>query len=167
MRRLLPGLVLLGLTLMAGTAGFSVLEGWCPLDALYATILVISTLGFASLQLRAGATRAITPASLGGCRMAGLLLRPTVIELLDVLVSSGGFEMWLEEVRLRQGSPVLDRSLGQARLREDVGVTVLAIKRRTGELITNPPAETVIQIGDTLVALGTRDSLSRLDALGA
>lgn len=115
--------------------------------------------------MRAGANRTITPASVGGRRIAGLLLRPTVIELLDVLARTGGFEMWLEEVRLAPRAPVLDRSLGQARLREDVGVTVLAIKRTSGELVTNPPADTVLRTGDILVALGTRESLTRLEEL--
>jgi voltage-gated potassium channel len=115
--------------------------------------------------LRAGANRAITPASLGGRRMAGLLLRPTVVDVLDVLVRSGQFQMWLEEARVRSGSTVEGRSLGQVRLREDVGVTVLAIKRDNGEMVTNPPADTVLRSGDTVVALGTHDALKRLDAL--
>ncbi len=114
--------------------------------------------------LRAGANRAITPASVGGRRIAGLLLRPTVSELLD-LVHSGGFPIFLEEVRLAPSSSVLQHTLEKARLRDDVGVTVLAIKRSGGELLTNPARETVLEAGDTLVALGTRDSLSRLEAL--
>jgi voltage-gated potassium channel len=115
--------------------------------------------------LRAGANRAITPASLGGRRMAGLLLRPTVIELLDVLVRNGELEMWLEEAHVSDGSSIRDKSLGQVKLREDVGVTILAVKRKDGEMVTNPPAETMLRAGDILVALGTHSALQRLGAL--
>jgi K+/H+ antiporter YhaU regulatory subunit KhtT len=97
--------------------------------------------------------------------MAWLLLRPTVTELLDVIVRSGSFEMWLEEVRLGPESPGLERSLGQSRLREDLGITVLAIKRSSGTMLTNPPAETRLERGDVLVALGTRDALAQLERL--
>ena len=115
--------------------------------------------------LRAGATRAITPASLGGRRIAGLLLRPTVVELLDVLARSGNLGIYLEQVRLAAGSQLVGRSLGQARLREGVGANVLAIKRVDGALITNPAAETPLHGGDTLVVLGASDALARLEAL--
>lgn len=115
--------------------------------------------------MRAGASRTITPASLGGRRLAGLLLRPTVIELLDILARSGGYEILLEEVRLGRACTLAGRSLGQSRLRDDVGVTVLAIKRSGGTMVTNPPADAILHAEDTLVALGTRDALGRLTHL--
>lgn len=48
--RLRVGCLLLGLVLLLGTAGFMLIEGWSLVQALYTTVLVVSTLGFSDLR---------------------------------------------------------------------------------------------------------------------
>jgi len=48
------------------------------------------------------------------------------------------------------GSPLADQSLRESRIRERFGVTVVAVKRNSGELVLNPPPETVIRSNDTI-----------------
>jgi voltage-gated potassium channel len=48
-------------------------------------------------------------------------------------------------------------------IRREIGVIVLAIRRATGEMIFNPPAEAVIQSGDYLVAMGEQENLRKLE----
>jgi voltage-gated potassium channel len=48
--RLRIGCGLLALVLVLGTIGFMLVEGWGPLDALYTTMLIVSTLGFSDLR---------------------------------------------------------------------------------------------------------------------
>ena len=56
----------------------------------------------------------------------------------------------------------MDQSLGEARLRERFGVTVVAVTRAAGETLADPTAETVLRAGDRLRLFG----LSRqIDAL--
>jgi CPA2 family monovalent cation:H+ antiporter-2 len=59
----------------------------------------------------------------------------------------------LREVSLRGGN-LVGQSLGEARMRERFGVTVVAVTRVTGEEITDPTAETVLRRGDRLRLFG-------------
>jgi len=52
-----------------------------------------------------------------------------------------------------------DKSLREARIRERFGVTIVAVRRRSGELLINPPAETVINTGDRIRVFGLRDQI--------
>ena len=112
---------------------------------------------------RAGADRVVSPYSIGGRRLASLLLRPSVVEFLDVVVHSKELEMMIEEVVVGEGASIAGRSLDEARIKGLTGATVLAIKKREeGGMVINPPSDTVIEKGDLLIALGTRDQLNRL-----
>jgi voltage-gated potassium channel len=49
-RRLVRVLLLLNATVLAGTAGFMLIEGWGALDALYMSVITLSTVGFNEVQ---------------------------------------------------------------------------------------------------------------------
>jgi CPA2 family monovalent cation:H+ antiporter-2 len=59
----------------------------------------------------------------------------------------------LREVSLR-GGHLMDQSLGEARMRERFGVTVVSVTRATGEVVADPTAETVLRRGDRLRLFG-------------
>ncbi|MGD8385596.1 MAG: potassium channel protein [Desulfobacteraceae bacterium] len=48
--KLFKGLVILGVILLLGTMGYMVLEGWEFLDALYMTVITISTVGYGEVR---------------------------------------------------------------------------------------------------------------------
>ena len=111
----------------------------------------------------AGANRVISPYILGGRSMAGHALRPAVMDFLDVLVHSDDLEMWLEEIAIGPNSILADVPLGDAQLRDTVGITVLAVRRADGHMLVNPHSEVVLHKGDTLIALGARGDLDRAE----
>lgn len=57
------------------------------------------------------------------------------------------------------GPPLADRSLRDARIRERFGVTVFAVLRGSGELMVNPPADTLINAGDKIRVFGLREQI--------
>lgn len=61
----------------------------------------------------------------------------------------------LQEVPLSEGSPLAGHSLASCQVREHFGVSVLAIRRRSGELVSNPSPDTVFQAGDRVLVMGT------------
>ncbi|MFB6284995.1 MAG: cation:proton antiporter, partial [Candidatus Bipolaricaulia bacterium] len=61
----------------------------------------------------------------------------------------------LQEVPLSEGSPLAGQSLAGCQVREHFGVSVLAIRRRSGELVSNPSPDTVFQVGDRVLVMGT------------
>lgn len=104
----------------------------------------------------AGANRVISPYVLGGRSMAGMALRPAVMDFLDVLMHSDDLGMWLEEIRITSDSPFAETAIGDARLREQAGVTILAVRRNHGGMIVNPSVNVTLHAGDTLIVLGTQ-----------
>ena len=51
---IIRALIMLGLVLLIGTAGYIVIEGWEILDAIYMTVITITTVGY-------GEVRAVSP----------------------------------------------------------------------------------------------------------
>jgi voltage-gated potassium channel len=114
-----------------------------------------------SKLLRAGADRVISPYSLGGRLIAQTLVRPNVVDFLDVVLYDDSLKLFLEDLTVGQGCSLDRVSVGKARIRETTGANVLGIRRR-GQVIVSPPASTELQSGDILVALGTREQLAAL-----
>jgi K+/H+ antiporter YhaU regulatory subunit KhtT len=69
------------------------------------------------------------------------------------------------EVVLGQGT-LADQSLSEARIRERLGVTVVAVTRGGGDALLNPPAETIVRAGDRVRIFGLPDQIEafRLEA---
>jgi len=111
--------------------------------------------------VRAGADRVISPYSLGGRLIAQTLIRPDVVDFLDVVMYDDSLKLYLEDVTVTKGCDLDQLSVGEARIREKTGANVLGIKRG-GQVIVSPPSATQLEPGDVLVALGTRQELSSL-----
>jgi voltage-gated potassium channel len=112
--------------------------------------------------LRAGATRVVNPQRIGGQRIAAAALQPNVVEFLDVVMHDGGLEFRLEEVSVRTGSRLAGRTLREANAGETTGALVLALRGSDGTFVANPPAQTPIEAGHVLIAIGTQQQLSAL-----
>ena len=79
---------------------------------------------------RAGADRTLSPIEDGGMRMASMLLRPAVVDFLD-LAQLGDFEdVFIEQLRVGAGSALQGKSLREGAYGSSYGVTVLALKPR-------------------------------------
>jgi voltage-gated potassium channel len=115
--------------------------------------------------LLAGADRVISPYSLGGRRMALMLVHPVVVDFLDVVMHDESLELLLEDLTVGQGCTLDQCSIGEARIRKVTGANILGLKRKEGGIVISPEASTVLYTGDVLVALGTRQQLEALAAL--
>lgn len=111
---------------------------------------------------RAGADRVIAPAAIGGRRIASLVMRPGVVDFLDVLTRGTEEDLVLEEVVVMPTSWLDGRSLRDLELRERHGITVLAVRAEGRETNTRPEPDTVVHAGDLLVVLAGRDALDHL-----
>lgn len=111
---------------------------------------------------RAGADRIVNPQIIGGARMAAFVLRPHVAEFLDVVMREETLQFRLEEVAVREGSPIVGQTLREAQVRERTGALVLALRAEDGTFRTNPPPDTRIHEGQVIIAIGTQDELAAL-----
>jgi len=113
--------------------------------------------------LRAGASKVISPYSIGARRMAQVIVRPTVIDFIDLTMHSGDMGLRLEEIQVRPQSDIAGKSLLETRLRHDHNIIVVGIKRASGEMAFNPTPTTMIEAGDILVVLGERERIQALE----
>ena len=113
---------------------------------------------------RAGADRTMSPYGIGGRRLAMMTIKPLVVDFVDTTMDRQGQEFTLEDVNVIKGSSMDGISVGDSMKRVNGG-HILAIKKKNGQLITNPPSETIIEAGDELVLMGTRDQLKGIEDL--
>ena len=62
------------------------------------------------------------------------------------------------------GARLTGQDLHQARIRERFGVTIVSIRRESGEVIANPPANSILQAGDKLRVFGLPQQIADLAA---
>jgi voltage-gated potassium channel len=115
--------------------------------------------------VRAGANRVLCPYSLTGRRMAEMVIEPQMTSVVEVIGRHSHLELYLEEVIICADSPLVGRPIGDAMIRVETGAAIVAIKKFDGALLANPSPHLRISIGETLVAIGTRDQLRRFAAL--
>ncbi|RME21217.1 MAG: potassium channel protein [Deltaproteobacteria bacterium] len=116
--------------------------------------------GAADKLRRAGADEVVSPAELGGRRMASRLLRPRVLDFFTQL--TGGTGVGLEEVAVPQEGAAVGRTLSELALGERLGVLIVGIRSPDGSWITRPTGSTRIEVGSHLMAIGEHHQVERL-----
>jgi voltage-gated potassium channel len=111
---------------------------------------------------RAGADRVILPLRLGGRRLAMIALHPLVIDFVETTIHSRERDFVLEDVSIASGSPLAGMTIKQGQ-EISGGAAILAVKKKGGALLGNPAQETVLEAGDEVVVMGTRQQLSSFE----
>jgi voltage-gated potassium channel len=111
---------------------------------------------------RAGADRVILPLRLGGRRLAMVALHPLVIDFVETTMHSRERDFVLEDVSIASGSPLAGMTIKQGQ-ETSGGAVILAVKKKGGNLLANPPQETLLEVGDEVVVMGTRQQLSSFE----
>ena len=119
--------------------------------------------------LRAGADRVMSPYTLGGVRMAMAILRPAMLDFIEITTSRQSLELRMEELPICDGSPVIGKTLEEAEIRQRYGLIIVAVKKDSGKMIFNPLANYIIQRGDKLISLGEDQNVTKFSnvCLGA
>ncbi len=116
----------------------------------------------------AGANRVISPYQIGGRHMANLAIRPHITDFFEVVTLDNGEEVWVEELVVAENARLDGKTVGEADVRRQTGVTLVALRQDIGDgrLSTIVPnANTRMSAGDELIVLGTREQLSQLEKL--
>lgn len=111
---------------------------------------------------RAGADHVLVPTAIGGRRIAEMLTRPAVGAFLGA-VGVHDFDYTLGQVTLAGASSLVGRTVGEARLREEHGCTLLALQVAGTPMPEAQPDRLVrLGVGDTLVVMGGADHVAEL-----
>jgi voltage-gated potassium channel len=137
-------------------------RGLCPTLTIVARAVDEETI---DKLTRAGADHAISPNITGGVRVASMLLRPSVVNFLDVATTGvGDMTLRLEESEITSNSPLVGVSLAQAGIPQRTGLIVLALRRgvKAGPARYNPGPETRLEAGDVMIVLGRQEQVQQL-----
>jgi len=103
----------------------------------------------------AGADMVMSPYVYGGHRMAAAVIKPEVMEFLDLVVHTEGLETDMAKITVAPGSSSVGKTLRDINLWENCEVTPLAVRRQSQHLHANPSPSFVILEGDELIVMGT------------
>jgi len=112
---------------------------------------------------KAGADKVAMPNQIGGFHMATMLIRPNVVDFIDVLSTRSNDDLQVEEMIVVKGSRLVGAKLGQFMHASGSGSTVLALNSNDGSSKVNPAGHEILYAGDKLIVMGTAN---QLDALG-
>ncbi|MDH3328105.1 MAG: potassium channel protein [Desulfobulbaceae bacterium] len=113
--------------------------------------------------MRAGASKVISPYYIGARRMAQLIVRPTVIDFIDLTMHAGELGLRMEELLVTEKASFANKNLIESGIRKNFEIIIVAIKRPGEDMIFNPKPDTVILAGDILIALGDHSQISLLE----
>ena len=103
----------------------------------------------------------------GGGREANLMIAREILfrELFKFASAfrQSDLDLEIEQLQIEGSSPLVSNTLEQLRLGKQYGVIVLAVQHKNGVMQFNPPADTSIQAGDVLIAMGERPKLKLLE----
>ena len=111
---------------------------------------------------RAGANQVLFPHMYGGLRMAQSVLRPSVVNFMDLAMRGDNTDLQMEQLTVAQDSEVAGKNLVDSQIRQRFNVIVIGIVKPGGEMQFNPQPREVLQPGDTLILVGGRQSLTEM-----
>jgi voltage-gated potassium channel len=117
--------------------------------------------------LRAGATRVVQPYSSAGVEMAKLATKPQIAAFLDLVSSHGGPDLRFEELEVRADCASAGRTIRELRIQSETGAVVIAMRKPDGSFDVTPSPDAAVEVGDTLIAIGTASELRALEDLFA
>ena len=107
-----------------------------------------------------GATRVVTPYSLGGKRLAQAFLRPSAVDLADLAIGEDEGDFLIEEVELPTNLAAEELTLKGLDLGARFGLIAVAVRHASDQALHfRPRAETPLRPGDHLLVMGKKTGL--------
>jgi len=114
---------------------------------------------------QAGANSVILPNHIGGLRLAQSVLRPTVTSFMELAYGRSTMAIQMEELTISEGSSLVGKDLIQSELRPKFNLIVIAIKKEGQDMVFNPDGRTVLEAGNTIIAVGAQEQLDEFATL--
>jgi voltage-gated potassium channel len=115
--------------------------------------------------MRAGASKVISPYTIGASRMAQAILRPSVVDFIEIATASENLELQIEEVTIHPSSEIAGKSLVDSGIKQSMGIIIVGIKLTDNEMTFNPPPYTIIEPNSVLITLGERPAIDKLERI--
>lgn len=110
----------------------------------------------------AGAEAVVSSSSAGGRAIAKHAIIPHVAEFVDRITLTK--DVHITDLVISPKSRLVNVQLKNSRIRENTGVSILAIKHGD-KLTANPPSTTVLHAKETLIVIGNREQIKLLSRI--
>ncbi len=115
-----------------------------------------------SKLLKAGANRVVKPYEIGGHRMTQVLLRPGVVDFIDIIAREKRFDLQIEETEVKEGSSLIGQTLAGSPIRNKLNIIIVAIFHADGHVIYNPQSTVIIEKNSKLIIIGEEKNIQEL-----
>ncbi len=115
--------------------------------------------------LRAGADKVFYPHRIGASRIAQAILRPSVLDFIEITTADEKEMVRMEELVVGESSSIAGKSIRESGIRRDFGIMVVGIRRKDGTMIIDPPPDEEIKGGDVLITIGKVENMKQLEKL--
>jgi len=113
--------------------------------------------------LQIGANKVVSPYKLSGLKIAQALIRPTLVDFMDLIIRQKELSLYMEEFVLEKKSKIANRSLRECDIRKTANVIVVAVKKPGEDIVFNPSPEIKMETGDTLLVLGDEEAITKFE----
>ena len=113
--------------------------------------------------LQIGANKIVSPLRLSGLKIAQGLIRPTLVDYMDLIIRRKELPLYMEELVVKKDSKIVNRDLMECDIRRTANVIVVAIKKPGKDIEFNPSPDIKIKTGDILLVLGDKNAVDQFD----
>lgn len=117
--------------------------------------------------LQVGADKVASPYLIGAHHLARTILKPAVTQFIELSSLERKMDIRLEEVRVATRSLLNGKQLIDTPIRSELGIIVLAMEKKDGAMLFNPPSDQVVEHDDKLIVIGTLDQIDRLTEMAS
>lgn len=108
---------------------------------------------------RVGVNKTVNPLRTSAYRIAQAALKPNVLEFVDLVSGRSQIPLFVEEFTVKKNSPILNKTIKEADVRKKTNVIIISIKKKRKAPFFNPSPDIVIEEGDILIAMGSKEDL--------
>ncbi|MCK4432255.1 MAG: potassium channel protein [Candidatus Aminicenantes bacterium] len=113
--------------------------------------------------LQIGANKVVSPYKLSGLKIAQGLIRPTLVDFMDLIIRRKELSLYMEEFTVKKDSDIVNRNLTECDIRRTANVIVVAMKKPGEDIIFNPSPDIKVETGDTLLVLGDKEAIDHFE----
>jgi len=113
--------------------------------------------------LQIGANKVVSPYKLSGLKIAQGLIRPTLVDFMDLIIRRKELSLYMEEFAVKKDSQIVNRNLRESDIRRTANVIVVAVKKPGEELVFNPSPDIKMETGDILLVLGDKNAVNQFE----
>jgi len=110
---------------------------------------------------KAGADSVVSPNFIGALRMASEMLRPAAVDFLDQMLRSNEGNLRIHELPITGNSTFVGKRIMDSGIKDKYRLLVLGIKDTSGKIAFNPPPDTILENGVTLIIMGETAAIKK------